>query len=115
MMMMVVMVLARVATMLPGVTPMTSCAARSTVATRLVMLLVPRQTVNKTGPVRAPARRCRLLKAINDVSEVHGSILLVVLAGPALDTLLVKVGLLEGIQKRVYLLLNLILLGSWVT
>ena len=63
------------------------------------MLLVPRQTVDQTWPIRAPARRCRLLKAVNDISEVHGPVRLVILAGPALDTLLVKIGLLEGIQK----------------
>ena len=76
-------------------------------------LLVPRQTVDQAGSVGASARRRSLLKAVNDVSEVHGSVLLVILTGPALDTLLVEVGLLERIQKRVYLLRNLVLLLSF--
>ena len=114
MMVMVVMMLSRVAPVLTRISSVASCATLGPVAARLVVkLLMPRQAVDQTGSVGAPARRCRLLKAVNDISEIHGSVLLVVLAGPALDTLLVKVLLLERIQKRVYLLRDLVLLLSF--
>jgi len=51
-----------------------------------------------------------MLKTVYDVTQVDGSVLLILLVGPPLNSGLVKVLLLEGAQERIYLLLDLVVL-----
>ena len=67
---------------------------------------VPREGLDEAG-ARAAAG-LGLLEAVDDVAQVDGSVLLVLLVRPALDARRVDVALLEGVQERVDLLLDLV-------
>lgn len=71
--------------------------------------LLPRQTLDETWSTATAARRC-LLEAINDVAQVNGPIGLTLLIGPPLNAVLLNRLILEGAQKRVYLLVYLVIL-----
>ena len=70
---------------------------------------MPREAFDEAGPALAAARRrLGLLEAIDHVSQIDGPVMLILLICPSLNSNLVQVLLFEGVQKCVYLLLDLI-------